>query len=275
MNAKKIEKFYDIQGIFQCPLCHEPMFFENNSIVCGNHHCFDISKKGYINFIPQQKELKGYDKTFFENRHEIFNLGIYDHILYGINQILLEKQEAEYVVDAGCGEGYYAKNLKGVNKIIGLDISKEAIKISANGNNDIYWLVADITNLPIRSNSIDCLLNIFTPANYSEFLRIMKGDGIIIKAIPGNSHLIELRQAVKQHIHQEAYSNQDVMDHFKEYFKIVNHLHLSRTFPITAEQAMKLYQMTPLLFNVEKSNLDTCSISHITIEAEILVGKRI
>ena len=103
----------------------------------------------------------------------------------------------------------------------------------------------------------------------------MKGDGIIIKAIPGNSHLIELRQAVKQHIHQEAYSNQDVMDHFKEYFKIVNHLHLSRTFPITAEQAMKLYQMTPLLFNVEKSNLDTCSISHITIEAEILVGKRI
>ena len=42
---------------------------------------------------------------------------------------------------------------------------------------------------------IDVLFNIFTPANYQSFYRILKKDGIMVKVIPGAEYLKEFRDA--------------------------------------------------------------------------------
>lgn len=57
--------------MFQCPLCKQVLHFANEgSLVCKYGHCFDISSKGYVNFVSNQKPSKGYNLMFFEKRRE-------------------------------------------------------------------------------------------------------------------------------------------------------------------------------------------------------------
>ena len=120
---------------------------------------------------------------------------------------------------------------------------------------------------------MDILLDIFSPANYGEFRRVLSKDGILIKVIPTEHHLKEIRQLVQDQLTKKDYSNQDIKDHFQEHFSIQSSQIASLTKPITAEQQQALLSMTPLLFHVDQSKIDWSQLTEITIEAEILVGK--
>lgn len=268
-------KFFNIRHIFQCPVCGRKLDFRTGSLLCKKGHCFDISAKGYVNFIPNQKPLKGYDALFFENRRQIFEGGFYAHILSALTKLLAEKKALRTIVDAGCGEGFYALELaKLENKeLLAFDIAKEAVKIASRGSSPVRFLVADITNIPLRDHSADCVLDVFTTANYSEFQRILSHRGLIVKVIPGSCHLQELRQAVQDQLRSDEYSNQDVTAYFQQHFHMEDRWIVSRTLPVSTEQLQALVNMTPLLFNVDKSRADFSGITHITIEAEILTGK--
>ena len=120
---------------------------------------------------------------------------------------------------------------------------------------------------------MDILLDIFSPANYGEFRRVLSKDGILIKVIPTENHLKEIRQMVQDQLTKKDYSNQDIKKHFQEHFSIQSSQIASLTKSITAEQRQALLSMTPLLFHVDQSKIDWNQLSEITIEAEILVGK--
>ena len=120
---------------------------------------------------------------------------------------------------------------------------------------------------------MDILLDIFSPANYGEFRRVLSKDGILIKVIPTENHLKEIRQMVQEQLTKKDYSNQDIKEHFQEHFSIQSSQIASLTKPITAEQRQALLSMTPLLFHVDQSKIDWSHLTEITIEAEILVGK--
>lgn len=59
---------------------------------------------------------------------------------------------------------------------------------------NIYF-VADINNIPLSNNSIDIILNFLSPYNTLEVNRVLKDNGYIIKIVPGNDYLKELRKA--------------------------------------------------------------------------------
>ena len=65
----KIQKFSNSQKFFQCPICGKSLKLVDNSLMCGENHCFDISKKGFVDFILNAKLQKNYDLASFENRH--------------------------------------------------------------------------------------------------------------------------------------------------------------------------------------------------------------
>ncbi len=73
--------------------------------------------------------------------------------------------------------------------VIALDLSKDAVKCASRGRK--RRLLAGFRSFPdsIEDNSIDCILNIFTPANYGEFQRILTDEGRILKVIPDEDHL--------------------------------------------------------------------------------------
>lgn len=273
----KLQRFASASA-FACPVCQENLTLVESSLKCTNRHSFDLAKFGYINLAPQIKQSANYDKENFQNRQQILEAGFYQAILEGISDLLATKPSAKTVLDIGCGEGFYSRKLQEANpdKIFyAFDISKDSVQIAAKSepNWAVNWFVGDLARLPIKDASMDMLLDIFSPANYGEFRRVLSQNGILIKVIPTENHLKEIRQIVQDQLTKKDYSNLDIKEHFKEHFSIQSSQIASLTKPITAEQRQALLSMTPLLFHVDQSKIDWSQLTEITIEAEILVGK--
>ena len=263
---------------FACPICQENLTLVESSLKCSNRHSFDLAKFGYVNLAPQIKQSANYDKENFQNRQEILEAGFYQAILEGISDLLATKPSAKTVLDIGCGEGFYSRKLQESHSdktFYAFDISKDSVQIAAKSepNWAVNWFVSDLARLPVKDASMDILLDIFSPANYGEFRRVLSKDGILIKVIPTENHLKEIRQMVQDQLTNKDYSNQDIKEHFQEHFNIQSSQTASLTKPITAEQRQALLSMTPLLFHVDQTKIDWTQLTEITIEAEILVGK--
>ena len=273
----KLQRFASATA-FACPICQENLTLVETSLKCSNRHSFDLAKFGYVNLAPQIKQSANYDKENFQNRQQILESGFYQAILKGISDILATKPSAKTVLDIGCGEGFYSRKLQESHSdktFYAFDISKDSVQIAAKSETNwaVNWFVGDLARLPIKNASMDILLDIFSPANYGEFRRVLSKDGILIKVIPTENHLKEVRRMVQDQLTKKDYSNQDIKEHFQEHFSIQSSQTASLTRPITAEQRQALLSMTPLLFHVDQSKIDWSQLTEITIEAEILVGK--
>ena len=273
----KLQRFASATA-FACPICQENLTLVESSLKCNNRHSFDLAKFGYVNLAPQIKQSANYDKENFQNRQQILEAGFYQAILEAVSDLLASSKTATTILDIGCGEGFYSRKLQERHPdktFYAFDISKDSVQIAAKSepNWAVNWFVGDLARLPIKDASMDILLDIFSPANYGEFRRVLSKDGILIKVIPTENHLKEIRQKVQDQLTNKDYSNQDIKNHFQNNFTILSSKTTSLTKPITAEQLQALLSMTPLLFHIDQSKIDWSQLTEITIEAEILVGK--
>jgi len=273
----KLQRFASATA-FACPICQENLTLLESSLKCCNRHSFDLAKFGYVNLAPQIKQSANYDKENFQNRQQILEAGFYQAILEAISDLLASSKNAKTILDIGCGEGFYSRKLQKRHPdktFYAFDISKDSVQIAAKSeaNWAVNWFVGDLARLPIKDASMDILLDIFSPANYGEFRRVLSKDGILIKVIPTENHLTEIRQKVQDQLTNKDYSNQDIKNHFQEHFTILSSQTASLTKTITANQLQALLSMTPLLFYIDQSKIDWSQLTEITIEAEILVGK--
>ena len=273
----KLQRFASATA-FACPICQENLTLVESSLKCNNRHSFDLAKFGYVNLAPQIKQSANYDKENFQNRQQILEAGFYQAILNAVSDLLASSKTTTTILDIGCGEGFYSRKLQESHSektFYAFDISKDSVQIAAKSepNWAVNWFVGDLARLPIKDASMDILLDIFSPANYGEFRRVLSKDGILIKVIPTKNHLKEIRQKVQNQLTNKDYSNQDIKNHFQEHFTILSSQTASLTKTITAEQLKALLSMTPLLFHIDQSKIDWRQLAEITIEAEILVGK--
>lgn len=273
----KLQRFASATA-FACPICQENLTLLETNFKCCNRHSFDLAKFGYVNLAPQIKQSANYDKENFQNRQQILEAGFYQAILDAVSDLLASSKTTTTILDIGCGEGFYSRKLQESHSektFYAFDISKDSVQIAAKSepNWAVNWFVGDLARLPIKDANMDILLDIFSPANYGEFRRVLSKDGILIKVIPTENHLKEIRQRVQDQLTNKEYSNQDIKEHFQEHFTILSSQTASLTKTITAEQLQALLSMTPLLFHVDQSKIDWSQLTEITIEAEILVGK--
>ncbi|CWG70663.1 23S_rRNA m1G745 methyltransferase [Streptococcus pneumoniae] len=272
----KLQRFASATA-FACPICQENLTLLETNFKCCNRHSFDLAKFGYVNLAPQIKQSANYDKENFQNRQQILEAGFYQAILDAVSDLLASSKTTTTILDIGCGEGFYSRKLQESHSektFYAFDISKDSVQIAAKSepNWAVNWFVGDLARLPIKDANMDILLDIFSPANYGEFRRVLSKDGILIKVIPTENHLKEIRQRVQDQLTNKEYSNQDIKEHFQEHFTILSSQTASLTKTITAEQLQALLSMTPLLFHVDQSKIDWSQLTEITIEAEILVG---
>ena len=273
----KLQRFASATA-FACPICQEDLTLVESSLKCNNRHSFDLAKFGYVNLALQIKQSANYDKENFQNRQQILEAGFYQSILEAISDLLASSKTPTTILDIGCGEGFYSRKLQENHPdktFYAFDISKDSVQIAAKSepNWAVNWFVGDLARLPIKDASMDILLDIFSPANYGEFRRVLSKDGILIKVIPTENHLKEIRQKVQDQLTNKDYSNQDIKEHFQEHFTILSNQTASLTKTITPDQLQALLSMTPLLFHIDQSKIDWSQLTEITIEAEILVGK--
>ena len=277
-------------SIFMCPICGSEMMINKfMSLCCRNRHNFDLSRQGYINMLLKQVK-SDYDKKMFESRNMISKSGFFTPMLNLISNLILEetlknKMVNSNILDAGCGEGSHLSrilmNLRENRSInfsgVGIDISKEGIRLASREYMNIIWCVADLSKIPLKNDQFDIVLNILSPANYGEFNRVLNNQGLLIKVVPGNNYLIELREILFKGTSKQFYLNNRVVQHFSDNFKIINKQPILYKVNLNNENIEHLIKMTPLVWNAEKEKLEEIirtGIKNITVAFEVIVGKK-
>ena len=266
----------DITCLLRCPLCGGAFSKKDNSLVCGKRHCYDIARQGYVNFVPGQKDMF-YKKELFEARAAVFAAGIYAPVVARLSDVLSRYAPGEnpVIVDAGCGEGYYTKAVCPERAMtrIGFDLSKDAVKLAARGEKTAAFFAADLKRIPLADGCADAVLDIFTPADYSEFKRILKPDGVLIKLAPRSGYLKELREAAGDLLRRKEYDDGDVARYAEEKMEILHREAITYTMDVAPETAAHLARMTPMLAGIDVSLLDLSGVTRITIDENLYIGR--
>lgn len=269
-----VEKFKGSEKVFRCPVCKETFsLLERGSFVCQNGHCFDLSSKGYIHFLAGGGNADAqYDSELFAHRNAVFRDGFYEpaaKLIAGLAEKYLPTKK-RVILDAGCGEGYYSHFLrdKTDTAVYGLDNSKAAILAATKNGDHSRFMIADLANMPVLSGCAGLVLNILTPANYAEFARVLCDDGAVIKAIPGERYLRELRECI---FSGEDYSNEKTIGHMERNARIAEQKTIEYTLRVTNAQLSSFYKMTPMTTHAHASEKQLAEIESITIHMELFV----
>ena len=266
--AKRLEPYIPL---LRCPACGDGLALRGFSVVCGEGHCYDLSSKGYINLAPSHDQrAEKYDAALFESRSAVFADGFYRPVLDAVAEMLSARfgDRPFALADAGCGEGYYARGLAGrfpAARVIGADISRDAIVAAARLSHAPCWLVADLKRLPVVSGALDAVLDVLTPADYTEFARVLKPDGELIKVIPGADYLCEVRKAVRDELKSEGFDNARVLEHLERHARVLERVELRHTYALTDAQSARFLRMTPMTFSIPEERLQGKVVDHITI----------
>ena len=260
-----------------CPRCRRPFSLTEQSLVCSNGHCFDLSRRGYVNLAPgHSQETEKYDAALFESRSAILEAGFYAPVVEAVSRALQVRFGSQpfSLADVGCGEGFYARSIARrfpLAQVLGLDISRDAITAAARQFPGAAWLVADLKHLPIADGGADVVLDALTPADYAEFARVLAPDGLLIKVAPGQDYLREIRDAVAPFLRSgAAYNDQRVIRHLEEHADILSLQDIRSTSPLTPDQARAFLRMTPMTFSVPAEALEAIALKQITLHMQVL-----
>ena len=210
-----------------CPLDGEPLNQSGTCWRCPAGHSFDVARQGYLHLLPVQKKRSldpGDSKDMVAARRRFLNAGFYQPIAEAVNKAVTTRAgdtKPLACLDAGCGEGYYLRQLAASNMdrslaLVGVDISKWAILAAAKQDKRPRWLVGSNANLPVLSGTLDCVLCLFGFPVYSEFARVLKPGGMLIQADAGRDHLRELREIIYPSIKPEKPPMAEVPDGFSD-----------------------------------------------------------
>ena len=262
----------NIEKVLLCPKCHFSLVKIDKSFVCSNKHCYDLSKENYVNLLlSNQKKSKapGDDKTMISARDNFLQRGYYSRLREAIETIVRDVHP-RFVLDAGCGTGYYIENLQHEFSTIGVDISKEAVRCLAKKNKNCLGVVASIFDLPIADNSIDLILNIFAPKPQEEFRRILtKKTGVLVEVVPGQEHLKELKEKLfceSRTLNKERFS-------FGKFKLKTSHRLKYSTRIETNNDLTDLLKMTPYYYTGGKNRVDLIhDIESIEITLDFIIN---
>lgn len=258
-----------MNNLLRCPVCQGVLTAAEKEYVCQAGHRFDRAKQGYVNLLQSQRSSArnhGDDREMIAARRDFLELGLYAPL-----RDLLKEKVYNYtapngvIVDAGCGEGWYTEPLCADYSVVGFDISKEALKWAAKRKYFTHLAVASCYNLPLSDGSADGLINFFSPLADEEYARVLKQGGRLFRAVPGEHHLWQLKEA----IYETALPNRPEREELAG-LRLLERCPLQ--FEITLqsqEQIQALFQMTPYYYRTSPKDREKLKkYSALTTRAE-------
>jgi 23S rRNA (guanine745-N1)-methyltransferase len=211
-----------------------------------------------------------------EARHRFLSAGFYHALAELLASMSAVKPEVA-LLDAGCGEGYYLRQLQELSPHItwqasGLDISKPAIDHAAKHHKGCCWMVASNAKIPLPDESVDVLWCVFGFPQGDEFVRVLKPGGRLIQVDAGSEHLMELREVIYPEVK------------IKQPPALIDHPSLSAGRRECIQEVMSLDQqniadlmlMTPHLFKANKVGRDKAlSLSRLECRTHMVLRELI
>ncbi|MFZ2852789.1 MAG: methyltransferase domain-containing protein [Rhodocyclaceae bacterium] len=262
-----------------CPLDGKPLRRKAAAWCCNAGHSFDIASQGYTHLLPVQKKRSldpGDSKEMVAARRRFLNAGFYQPIAAAVSQAALADLPpgaTASCLDAGCGEGYYLRQLAaaaGDRKtlaLLGLDISKWAILSAAKQDGLPNWVVGSNANLPVLPETVDRILCMFGFPVYAEFARVLKADGQLLQVDAGADHLRELREVIYPALKPERAANVQIPEGFHALSSEIVRYPLSLT---GAAQIADLLAMTPHLYRASaEGRAKAAALSALSVTVDV------
>ena len=240
-----------------CPVCGACLAKEERIWQCVNGHSFDVARQGYVNLLPVQNKHSsqpGDTKEQVSARRSFLEGEFYKPIVEALCKLAKKQNCTGPVLDAGCGEGYYSSRLAESldAELIGLDISKEAVRAAAGRYKGPLWLCASAAHIPMVDHSVGLLTSLFAFTAPEEFKRVLKPDGTFIQVLAAQDHLLGLKEIIYPKIDlKEKDSVPELAG-----FELVESVPVKFTFTVEGDQVQNLLYMTPHVYRIGKAGAE-------------------
>ncbi len=251
---------------FVCPVCKKRLTREEKCYRCEEGHLFDIARSGYVNLLTPDKMnslTPGDNKEMVSSRRDFLARGYYAPLLEALCDTA-RRCGGDVYFDAGCGTGYYTKGVAdalGVSAL-GVDISKHAVNASAKYLGEGFFAVASVYDLPLQSESVDLITNIFSPMAHREYARVLKKGGHLIYVVPAPEHLYRLKAL----LYDSPYLNTDSDISYDGFVEIEKR---EVTFDVSlssSEDIMALFKMTPYSWRTPEGAEEKIKATHCLLD---------
>lgn len=255
-----------------CPICRLKLNRHTKSWICENAHSFDVARQGYVNLLPVQQKhslAPGDTREMVAARRAFLEDGYYLPIAQTLRSLCeTHTPNANTILDAGCGEGYYLSHLTHITHRWGIDISKEAVRFASGRDKNAHWLTATAAHLPFENESFDCVLSMFAFTAEAEFARALKPNGIFIQVLAGTQHL----SALKRIIYPEIFEKEKVLQPTLKLFTLVESKDIHFDFELLSNEAVhNLLYMTPHVHRISKDGAQAlANTNHLCDRADVV-----
>lgn len=229
--------------VWKCPVCNEGLKELDKLFECGKGHKFDKAKQGYINLLQSQvskTKQHGDEKEMVKARQEFLDAGYYSVFRDALSTVI-DLTDNALIFDAGCGEGYYAKDFVEKHTVYGVDISKDAIIKASKRHKDMKCAVASTYAIPVMDGMFDLCYSVFAPFSIHEINRILKMGAFFVEVFPLENHL----RTLKSILYTQPYLNEiDIKDY--EGFELVEVKRVESNIELRSSlDIQNLFKMTP------------------------------
>ena len=236
-----------------CPICGQRLCRAEKEYRCENRHSFDIARQGYVNLLTVQQKRSlhpGDTREQVLSRRAFLEAGFYAPIAQALCAAAKELNCAGPILDVGCGEGWYSAQLSAAldAPLVGLDISKEAVRCAAAKYKNAQWICGSAARLPVATGSAGLIPSLFALTVPEEFKRVLRSDGYYFQVLAQEDHLLGLKSIIYPTLtHKEKNVTPELPG-----FTLVRQIPIRFTFTVEGQQVQHLLSMTPHVYRISK-----------------------
>lgn len=279
MTAAPPPALLDVLPLLRCPVCAEPLHAEGRSLRCPAGHSADLARSGAVTLLHRNRPRSGDDDAMARARDRFLATGAYAPLRAAILDLAAPAGKGagdgpgRTVLDVGCGSGWYSAGLLEAEpgaRGIGLDSSPRSLRFAARAHPRLAAIGADVfARLPLASDAIDLVLDVFSPRNPSEFARVLRPQGRLLVARPGPGHLAELREAVPGMLGIDPRKEERLATALEPFVTAVSERTVRFTAELTPEAATDLVAMTPSARHLDPAGAAGHAPGAVTVEVQL------